>query len=1459
MLYSIVIIKSGEHVTHIGHIASIKSAQIKFCQASGAIEHRFCTAVHLDVASNNNSLDIARIAIPWPIRTVDSTVKLSAVSSFRRLDHQRSIRILGPLDGIAQIARKTHLRRGRHNAAASRRIASRRRGVAGGLAALDVPVVAVAVGEGLAAVVGQPDPEGELGVLVGIVDAFADLCNFQATGTGGVCELEAVGADGGRQAVCVTGDNDDDLFSVGVVVDGAVAAPHLADSVDMSAHVLHRVGDGGKLDEAAVAVADRLQHLGAFLQLEAERSCRCGRAVQRLGADEGHGGGAGLVVIGELRLGSLQRRNVAGDILLADQHPAGLRLLPDLIGSACGDAGDGGLLAALELQVKAAVVEDGGVIHRCKHSGEGQDFADSACGKGRLILVVHFAVAVSVPAEEVVFVEVEAVGGEGEFHVRIVVEGRHAAARALGGDELHGVAYRLPDPCAGKGGVVVVFELRRSPRGVWLSLTYPQAGVVVIGGRGGEGSRRILALKAEVGAQDDAGQAGAGGEHAVRAGATACIKSAHIQFGQAAAAQEHIAHVGDTACIKSAQIQAGQAAAVGEHTAHVGDTACIKSAQIHAGQAGAAEEHVRRAVCDLYTVFHNCPRYFSYVILIWPVRVNGLPLERTAHAIGRLNDQRAVLIDRPLHRITQIATGVKIVQLRRGRHNAASRRIASRRRGVRSGLSVGVILHLLLGVVHGGVLVNVLADELDMEGELLICIRLDVRPGGVLGDGERTVLQTVGEHGQSGLALVLFVAGDGGDDLAGAAADGADLAAGNAAGAGAAGAGLGLGQGVDVDVDLVEGEGAVAVIDDLDLVAHGLGAVDDGLVIAGHLTGDIEEGLGVAVLGEGVVLSEGDGCPDDLALGVVLGLQGIAVCVQNGVVVLVHQLEGELSVLQIPAAQGLPRTEGKGALGLVGVGEGNGGHGIAGIVQQLVLTFEIVGFAGHGAVAVVVGRDLNGNLTVVVGVARLTPVDLGDFIGVRHAVVRLGVADGAEECCSLGVHGGSTDDGIVLLHLEAELVALDGPAALQGLVHLKVKGAGSMILVDKLGLGGGIGVDGAGGAAGRDKGEAGGSLLGHSVPDAGGDVLQGQALAALEGEFAAIAQLAGAEFVSVTVVDGICIAVNDIHALAVRQSQREGELRIGRLVCHIPHFLGDDQVAVGIVTVGDGVGVLVSGGDVVLCGNLLHGVDDVFAVAALVQVSKGTLPLSLIVSTEHQRLAGEHAVCQQAHGDGGRTGQAAILLVARPQLGDRHFGLEQVVVVDYGDLVAFPFDTGFVMLHRIFREGIGDVFTVFIVGLQVLELAGPAVLLVQGQRQRIAVGVLHLFPVGGQADGDGVCAQAVVIVLIVPDLGHGKAAGDEAYLGVIVMNEGVPSCVTVRGGQIDVVISVAVLGGVIAAVGQILLHIRTGGRLHLQVGHENLAGIQLKVISVGILGGVNGNGRDLGELCGRGGSPDTGI
>ena len=182
-----------------------------------------------------------------------------------------------------------------------------------------------------------------------------------------------------------------------------------------------------------------------------------------------------------------------------------------------------------------------------------------------------------------------------------------------------------------------------------------------------------------------------------------------------------------------------------------------------------------------------------------------------------------------------------------------------------------------------------------------------------------------------------------------------------------------------------------------------------------------------------------------------------------------------------------------------------------------------------------------------------------------------------------------------------------------------------------------------------------------------------------------------------------------------------------------------------LVGVGDVVAVHGGGVDIhqILAQHFLNAVGNFLTISMGRQVGEAVLPLGLGVHS----LGFLHlTVSQQVHGDGSRP-LAVLVVRVVPDLGTGDAGHARSMGV--GDGVAgssVAGDGGLIAGHLQLFNCILNLNALFILG-QVGELPAPAV----GGLHFLAS---HFLAVGSQTDGDAIGTQAILVVLVLPDLGH---------------------------------------------------------------------------------------------------------
>ena len=341
----------------------------------------------------------------------------------------------------------------------------------------------------------------------------------------------------------------------------------------------------------------------------------------------------------------------------------------------------------------------------------------------------------------------------------------------------------------------------------------------------------------------------------------------------------------------------------------------------------------------------------------------------------------------------------------------------------------------------------------------------------------------------------------------------------------------------------------------------------------------------------------------------------------------------------------------------------------------------------------------------------------------------------------------------------------------------------------------------------------------------------------------------------VCVVDDVAKRVEDRHfGLPVlpraRELEREGEVLIFT-GCGSPRdLLGDHEVAAGVIRIRDVVAV--NGGDVGRCRGhvLLDGVFDLLTDRlVLVEVRERVRPIAVDVRA-HGLAPDVLAVRIEVHLHGGGTHARG---VTDPGLGAGDLHLLRLAPVGYGEgRVSVKADVRHVALNVVFDEGVDDLGAVVLVEGEIAEGALPAVLVAQGEARAdivpIVVGkrLLNGPAVGIEVHGHAVGALAVLVFCVVPHLGDGELVGNEAHLGVVLVDELVLAA-RARGGVDGVGLHVHVVVGV-RVIGDEPLRILAARRAHVHDNRDGLLGIEDKVPTVRRLPGVDGDGRHGGEV-----------
>ena len=213
------------------------------------------------------------------------------------------------------------------------------------------------------------------------------------------------------------------------------------------------------------------------------------------------------------------------------------------------------------------------------------------------------------------------------------------------------------------------------------------------------------------------------------------------------------------------------------------------------------------------------------------------------------------------------------------------------------------------------------------------------------------------------------------------------------------------------------------------------------------------------------------------------------------------------------------------------------------------------------------------------------------------------------------------------------------------------------------------------------------------------------------------------------------------------------------LVVGVFPLLGDGDVhGLGLVAIGDGQailghGSLVAGGHSIRIQLFLHGVDNHLAASTQGQVAPGVGP-GIAVAAEGNSSAAGHAVSQQLEGDALRT--LAVLVVSIvPDLGGGHFGGVRIAMVghDEASLHVASDNRLVVVCNSILGYGVGDLLAFRLI----LGQVGEGVIPVGSVGGSLSAGfrsgdVVHGLP---QLEGDALRTLAILVVAILPILGHG--------------------------------------------------------------------------------------------------------
>ena len=613
---------------------------------------------------------------------------------------------------------------------------------------------------------------------------------------------------------------------------------------------------------------------------------------------------------------------------------------------------------------------------------------------------------------------------------------------------------------------------------------------------------------------------------------------------------------------------------------------------------------------------------------------------------------------------------------------------------------------------------------------------------------------------------------------------------------------------------IVEGPGpAIVSGDDLGVDDLAIGGQMDG---DGLRTGAILVKVVVPGLGTGNVHSfDLVGVGDGVALGLGAGDGG-------GVAAHGDLLDGVGDLLT-----GLVHIQtGEGAGPAVAVVQNQSLAGIHAVSEQLdgdvvgtdaILVALIVPGLGHGDGGLVGGMGV-GDVVAVVGGGVAIHLVLGDGVLDQLAVLELGQV--GEGPAPVGTGDSLGGDDLAVFHQ----IDGDGGGADTVLVAVVVPGlgAGNLGHSGNMGVGDGVAADGRGVALDGD-------LAQGVIDDLGVAVL------------VQIGELAGPAGGS-----GQSQSLAGVNAVG-KQLDGDGGGTDAVLVARIVPDLGHGNLGLlHLMGVGDGQAVDLGGvaGDSILG----DGVDNGLAVGA-VQIQAVELVLPAVLSG--QLSGGDlHAVAPQVDGDGAGTGAVLVIGIV-PDLGDLNGGLVNLVGVGQRDLGVLEGGGGGVVLAGIQLYNGVDMDLALglvdqIIGLAVPGVA-PVVVLIQNNRCADGTVALH------ELDSDGGGTDAVLVVLVVPDLGDGDISalqggldtgnGEgvllalDVQIGLLVGGIVLPLHEALKlgiegdtvGVSIDIVGFVALgLGGDIAqlpgVVGTVLVEALTGTGGHIDVGSHGVGG-----------------------------------
>ena len=494
-----------------------------------------------------------------------------------------------------------------------------------------------------------------------------------------------------------------------------------------------------------------------------------------------------------------------------------------------------------------------------------------------------------------------------------------------------------------------------------------------------------------------------------------------------------------------------------------------------------------------------------------------------------------------------------------------------------------------------------------------------------------------------------------------------------------------------------------------------------------------------------------------------------------------------------------------------------------------------------------------------------------------------GFAGAAGGCILRPLHTGGGDHFAIgfavfvpVHQLKLEFVLLDDRTG-ERLVRLKLHGTGSRIGVDK-GRFHAVAAahDRTAGILGR-AGVAGQLLLGDLIGAFGGQVTDHQVLIRLQGKGITIAHgdLPDQSICAVVHLTGVLIGeghLGFIAGLFLQQRQGEGELHPFGSTAGTRHLLADAQVAKGLVGVGHLKAVDLR---LVLGGIFLFDLVYIFPAAPFVsgQLAEGVFPTIGTVGGNDLGLD-LLAVPIQMQGDKQGTRAVDIAVIVPYLMTGQLHGLVFVDVADHIFVVAGKARLRRVARHRLFHKAVEVRCAVLVHNIHLQQHFGPVVAGIQHHLEGLAAEILHRLGIALRACHFAqnryryrLRTHAIVVVIILPFLGHLQGGGHDAHTGIVVADhalhagpldpvahglalqkthtgivEGIHVVFRIRGGIPVHLIRIAFHAGIGAlGIPHVGIAVIIRGA-HAQVGGQMLLGHEDEILAAGGMAGIDGNG-----------------